>query len=140
MISAPNLSRGTRCNRPAELLSIYPTLIELCGLPGRQDLDGVSLRPLLSNPEAAWQRPALTTHGKNNHAVRTERYRYIRYHEGSEELYDLQEDPNEWTNLAGRKELVPLKEQLAKWLPETNADPARGMASRNRKRPGQKAD
>ena len=96
--------------------------------------------PLLKDPDAPWQRPALTTHGKNNHAVRTERYRYIRYHEGSEELYDLQEDPNEWTNLAAKKELAPLKEKLAKWLPKTNSDPAKGIAPRKRKRPGQKAD
>ena len=140
IISAPTMTKGTRCNRPAELLSIYPTLLDLCGLPGRKALEGASLIPLLKNPNAPWQRPALTTHGKNNHAVRTERYRYIRYHEGSEELYDLREDPNEWTNLAAKKELAPLKEELAKWLPKTNADPAKGGTARKRKRPGQKAD
>jgi choline-sulfatase len=127
IISAPTLSSGTPCKRPAELLGIYPTLIELCGLPNRDDLDGRSLVPLLKDPKAKWERPALTTHGKDNHAVRTERYRYIRYYEGSEELYDLKEDPNEWTNLASKEEHSELKKNLAKWFPKKNAAPAKGV-------------
>ncbi len=140
IISAPTMKKGTRCNRPAELLSIYPTLIELCGLPRRNALEGASLTPLLKDQNAPWQKPALTTHGKNNHAVRTEHYRYIRYHEGSEELYDLRQDPNEWTNLAAKKELAPLKDELARWLPKTNADPAKGAAPRKRKTPARKTN
>ena len=139
IISAPAMNKGTRCTRPAELLSIYPTLIDLCGLPKREGLEGVSLVPLLMNPDAEWQRPALTTHGKNNHAVRTDHYRYIRYYEGSEELYDLRKDPNEWTNLAANKELAPVKEELASWLPKVNADPARSGAPRKQKPPKKKA-
>jgi len=139
IISAPAMNKGTRCTRPAELLSIYPTLIDLCGLPKREGLEGVSLVPLLMNPNAEWQRPALTTHGKNNHAVRTDHYRYIRYYEGSEELYDLRKDPNEWTNLATNKELAPVKEELARWLPQVNADPARSGAPRKQKTPKKKA-
>ena len=129
------MNKGTRCSRPTELLSIYPTLIDLCGLPKMRALEGASLAPLLMDPKAQWQRPALTTHGKNNHAVRTERYRYIRYYEGSEELYDLQTDPNEWTNLAAKKELAPVKQQLARWIPTVNADPARSAAPRKSKAP-----
>lgn len=125
IISAPGHTRGGRCHRPAELLGIYPTLIELCGLTPREGLDGGSLVPLLKDPAAGWERPALTTHGRNNHSVRTERFRYIRYHDGSEELYDLQEDPREWTNLAGKEEHAALKKELARWFPETNAQPAR---------------
>jgi hypothetical protein len=60
----------------------------------------------------------------NNHAVRTERHRYIRYHDGSEELYDHQTDPNEWTNLASRPEHDALRTELAKWFPKHNAPPA----------------
>ena len=134
------MNKGTRCSRPTELLSIYPTLIDLCGLPKRGALEGASLSPLLKDSDAPWQRPALTTHGKNNHAVRTERYRYIRYYEGSEELYDLQNDPNEWTNLAAKKELAPVKQELARWLPKVNADPARSAAARKRKAPKKKAN
>jgi len=133
------MNQGTRCTRPAELLSIYPTLIDLCGLTKREGLDGASLTPLLMDPNAKWQRPALTTHGKNNHAVRTDHYRYIRYYEGSEELYDLRTDPNEWTNLAAKKELAPVKKELAKWFPKVNADPARSSASQKRKAPRKNA-
>lgn len=124
IISAPGLTQGAACHRPAELLGIYPTLIDLCGLTKRSDIDGTSLVPLLKDPQAAWNRPALTTHGRNNHAVRTERHRYIRYHDGSEELYDHQTDPNEWTNLAGLPGHAGLKAELAKGFPERNAPPA----------------
>ena len=78
-----------------ELLSIYPTLLELCGLPPREDLEGVSIRPLLDNPEAESDRPAITTYHRNNHAVRSEHFRYIRYADGCEELYDHREDSRE---------------------------------------------
>ena len=137
VISAPGMSKGQPCKRPAELLGIYPTLVELCGLPKRDGLEGASLVPLLKDPAADWKRPALTTYGQNNHAVRTERHRYIRYHDGSEELYDLHEDPNEWTNLAGKDAHTGLKKDLAKWLPATNAAPA-GSAAKPSNRPGRR--
>ena len=132
IISAPGMNKGTPCHRPAELLSIYPTLIELCGLKKRDGLDGRSLVPLLKNPNSEWKHPALTTHGHNNHSVRTERHRYIRYHDGSEELYDLQEDSNEWTNLAANAEHESLKKKLAEWFPKTNAPPAKGAGKKPR--------
>ncbi|HEX5790691.1 MAG TPA: sulfatase/phosphatase domain-containing protein, partial [Luteolibacter sp.] len=106
------------CSQPAELLSIYPTLLELCGLPPNPQLDGKSLVPLLTDPDAAWNRPAITTHGTGNHAVRTATHRYIRYHDGSEELYDLRVDANEWTNLAADPAFADLKKELARWLPD----------------------
>ncbi len=125
IISAPGMAKGARCSRPTELLGIYPTLVELTGLPKRDDIDGKSLVPLLRDPQGAWPQPALTTHGLHNHAVRTERHRYIRYHDGSEELYDHANDPNEWTNLAGRPEFSELKLELAKWFPRENKTPAK---------------
>lgn len=125
IIAAPGMASGERCIRPAELLSIYPTLIELCGLEPRNDLDGVSLVPLLEDPQAAWDRPAITTHLKDNHAIRTERYRYIRYSDGSEELYDHAEDPDEWNNLAGDPDYAGIIRDHARWLPKINADQAK---------------
>lgn len=112
---------GSRCERTVSLLDLYPTLADLCGLPAVQTNDGKSLRPLLANAGAEWNRPVLTTHGRQNHAVRSERWRYIRYRDGGEELYDHQADPMEWTNLADDPQHAQVKRELAAWLPETDA-------------------
>jgi arylsulfatase A-like enzyme len=139
IIVDPGLPGGAKCAQPTELLSIYPTLIDLCGLPEKQDLEGRNLRPLLNDPKANWPHVALTTHGKDNHSVRTETHRYIRYRDGSEELYDLRTDPNEWTNIADDASNKQLKSELAKSIPATNADPARAAAATNRKTRSQRA-
>ena len=117
---------GMRCGRTVSLLDIYPTLSGLCNLSARSEWEGVSLQPLLKNPEAEWDRPALTTHGRNNHSVRSEQWRYIRYANGTEELYDHLNDPLEWTNLANRRRLRHVKEELAAWLPTINVPNAPG--------------
>ncbi len=75
-----------------------------------------------------WRIVAISTLGQNNHAIRDQRWRYIRYADGTEELYDHQNDPNEWTNLAkGKAEPLHQKviSRLKKHLPKTNA-PQRG--------------
>ncbi len=77
--------------------------------------------PLLRNPRCVWKRPALMTYGRGNHAVRTERWRYIRYADGSEELYDHDVDPHEWSNLAGNDEFEGIKESHRSWLPSEEA-------------------
>ena len=119
-----------RCERPVSLVDLYPTLIELCGLPERNDLDGRSIAPLVHNPEAPWPWPAIITHSPwwhgTNHAIRSDRYYYIRYRDGGEELYDMSNDPNQWTNLAGNPEHATAKEGLINWLPATNAEHFRG--------------
>ena len=121
MWSVPGLTKeGVRCDAPVNLLDIYPTLIELCDLPANNRLEGTSLAPLLNDPEAEWNRPALTTHGRNNHAIRSDRYRYIRYADGSEELYDHEADEMEWTNIAAKPDYNAVKSDLARWLPEVN--------------------
>ena len=117
---APGVTRpGTTCDRPVSLLDVYPTLNELCGLPKRNDIDGTSLVSLLKDPSARRERPAVTTWGRGSHSVRTQRWRYIRYANGSEELYDHGNDPDEFTNLvvsrpAHAKKIIS---GLQKWLP-----------------------
>ncbi len=123
IIVAPGVAEaGTACARPVSLLDLYPTLVELCGLPARDDLDGVSLVPLLRDPDAKRTRPAITTWGANNHAARGERYRYVRHLDGTEQLYDHAVDPDEFTNLAGKVELSAVKERLGRWLPKASAE------------------
>jgi arylsulfatase A-like enzyme len=118
---APGITRpGGRSPRTVSLIDIYPTLIELCGLPARAGLEGVSLGPLLRDPNAAWPRPAITTYGRNNHSIRSERWRYTRYSDGGEELYDHNVDPLEWENLAGRPQYATIQRELARWLPQVN--------------------
>jgi choline-sulfatase len=129
IFAGPGIAHG-ECGRPAELLDLYPTLVELCGLPARTDLEGRSLVPQLKDPTAPREAPAITSHGPGNSAVRTEEWRYIRYADGSEELYDMRKDPNEWTNLASRPEHQAVKTELARWLPKSPAAPVPGSKSR----------
>ncbi len=130
IFAGPGVRAGGRCGRPAELLDIYPTLVELCGLTPRDDLEGISLVPQLRNPDAPRARPAISTRSQGNHAVRSERYRYISYADGTEELYDMQADPNEWTNLAGDPRCAPIIAEHRRWLPRIDAPPAPGSADR----------
>ena len=103
-------------------MSIYPTLCELSGLPIPSHVEGISIRKLLAHPDVEWDRPALTTHGFQQHAVRSERWRYIRYKNGDEELYDEADDPYEWTNLANDSKYDPVKIRLATFFPTVNVE------------------
>lgn len=130
IFAGPGVARDARCSTPAELLDIYPTLVELCGLHRRDDLEGLSLCPQLNDAAAKRERPALTTHNRGNHGVRSERWRYIRYADDSEELYDTINDPNEWTNLIGQSDLAKIVEEHRRWLPKDEAQPAKNSAVR----------
>jgi arylsulfatase A-like enzyme len=121
MIMAPGFGPG-RCRTPVSFLDIYPTLIELAGLPDKVDLEGKSFVELMKNPTTKWDRPALTTHGRGNHSLRSKRWRYTRYADGSEELYDHSNDEMEWHNLADNTAHVSVKEELRKWLPTSDAE------------------
>ncbi|HZO86284.1 MAG TPA: sulfatase, partial [Verrucomicrobiae bacterium] len=128
---APGVTRpGERCERTVDFMSIYPTLCELAGLPIPRHVEGISISNLLSKPNAKWTKPALTTHGFANHAVRSERWRFIRYADGGEELYDHRHDPYEWTNVASRAEFSSVKSELAKAFPVKNT-PAPKPSPRN---------
>ena len=109
--------RSARTNEPASLLDLYPTLIELCGLPARDGLSGQSLVPLLRDPSTSTGRAVVSTFDQGNHAVIDARWRYIRYVDGSEELYDTQQDPYEWVNLSAQPEHRPQMQKLARLLP-----------------------
>ncbi len=124
IVVAPKLTRpGSRCERPVSLVDLFPTINELCGLPAPQNLDGTSLMPLLRNPKKPWKQPALISWFQDNHALVVERWHYIRYADGSEELYDRQNDPHQWNNLAGNKRGKKSLEQFRKIIPSHTAEP-----------------
>jgi len=121
IISAPGgIQKNRLCERPVSLIDLYPTLVELCGLPERKGLDGQSILPLLKDPKKKWERPVVMTYGFKNHAIRTERWRYIQYNDGSEELYDHTRDLDEWTNLASQSKYKRVIRKLRKSLPTVN--------------------
>ncbi len=121
-IYAPEMTKAdTTSAQPVALIDLYPTLCALAKLPLPEHLDGSSLKPLLLDPTAKRDNPAITCMGggKNaGYAARDERWRYIRYSDGSEELYDHQTDPNEWTNLAAKPECAVEKTRLAAFFPQ----------------------
>ena len=116
---------GVACDRTVDFMDVYPTLTDLAGIPTPPHVEGTSFKALLKDPASPHEAPALTTFGRGNHAVRSERWRYIRYADGSEELYDEAADPYEWTNLAADPALAPVKAELARRLPAAEAAPAK---------------
>jgi arylsulfatase A-like enzyme len=117
----PNMTKkGSRCERIVDFIHLYPTLADLCGLKIPQHTEGSSLKPLLQNPTTAWDKASVCTMFANNHSIRTEKWRYIRYDDNTEELYDEVADPYEWTNLANDKKYDSVKKELSTHLPKIN--------------------
>lgn len=116
LIAAPAKQRGVGCSRVVEFLDLYPTLVELCGLPMPTGLEGHDLTPLLVDPRTPWDHAAFTILAKNDApsglAVTTERYRYLDHGDGRIELFDLQADPREWHDLANAPSLSSTVERL----------------------------
>ena len=109
-------------------MDIYPTLVDLVGLPEVDHLEGLSLTPQLINAKAPRNRPAITSHNQGNFSVVSESWRYIHYVDGAEELYDIVNDPHELTNLAAKRpEMI---KSLKKHLPKKNVGPVVGSRSR----------
>ena len=130
--------RGAVCAAPVGLIDLYPTLIDLCGVAARPGLAGESLGPLLRNPAAASERHVVTTFDAGNYAISGARWRYLRYADGQEELYDAVNDPHEWTNLAGRPEVRAVQQAMAAKVPVVDASvgqaaKAAGRAGRKKK-------
>ena len=132
---APGITKkGGRCIEPVSLIDIYPTLIDLCDLTSNKKLEGKSLLPQLKDPAKEREEPALTTYGKGNHSLRSKHWRYIRYHDGTEELYDHRKDPMEWTNLASKKKFLEIKEKFRTYLPEIDAPPSPRKKKKRRRK------
>jgi len=116
IFAGKGVPKGKRSNRVVSLLDIYPTLLEMSELPENSKNEGRSLVPLIKNPSMEWAYPSVTGYRKDCYAVQNERYHYIRYADGSEELYDHKNDLNEWTNLADQPDMKSIKTDLAKYI------------------------
>ena len=120
IIAGKGVNADIRVDQPIELLDLYPTMLELCNLPKNEKLEGISLKPVMDNPETDLDKPAIVTYGWNNHAIVKGDYRYIHYEDGSEELYDHKTDPNEFRNVAQNPDYLDAKKELIKYLPKIN--------------------
>ena len=116
-------SLGATCAAPVGLIDLYPTLVDVCGLAPRPGLAGESLARLLQDPTTTSDRHILTSFDAGNFAVTGPRWRYLRYADGNEELYDSLNDPHEWTNLAGRPEVRAAQQAMAAKIPVVAAHP-----------------
>jgi len=124
IVGGPGIATGFRCSEPVELLDLYPTLADICGLPIPDHLEGHSLRPQIKNPNQSRPWPAITSHNQGNHAVRDNRWRLIQYADGSQEFYDMIADPNEWTNLISDTRYQGEVARMAKHFPKIDLPPA----------------
>ena len=118
VVVAPGHKASQKTNRPAELLDIFPTLLELAGLPKDETQEGQSLVPLMKNPKREWKHPAITSFGLGNYSIRSTNYRFIQYFDGSLELYDLRDDPHEWKNLIENPKMPQVIQEHASFIPQ----------------------
>ena len=113
-----DFARGRQCHRPVNLLDLFPTLVDVAGLPAKTDLGGRSLLPLLRDPDTDWATHTVTTFGRGNHAITTSRWRYLQYFDGAAELYDRSADPHEWHNEIANPEFQNIARSLQRFVPD----------------------
>ena len=121
LIAGPNVPRGKTINAPVEMLSLYPTLLELSGLPAYSRNEGNSLVAMMQNNHGLEDAKAITTFGMHNHAIKMHNYRYIQYEDGKEEFYNHRSDPNEWNNEAANPKYASQIEKMKGFLPKMNS-------------------
>jgi len=112
---------GREVKEGVSLINVYRTLADLSGLRAPEYVDGFSLVPQLKDPTHPINCPAICSWGRGNYTVRSRDWRYTRYYDGSEELYDHTQDHNEWNNLADFPEYTEVKKKLSAQLPQREA-------------------
>jgi len=120
IVRLPKMTQRADCVRAVNLIDLYPTLIELCELDEKPNLDGRSFAPLLSDPNQRWDHPTVTVFGEGNASIHDERFHYMIYSDGTEEFYDLTSDPMEWKNLISEltDEQKFAQQRLAEYVPK----------------------
>ncbi|MCG8698771.1 MAG: sulfatase [Bacteroidales bacterium] len=108
---------STRSTRTVDLITMYPTICDISGVPKPSHLEGKSIIDLLSKPAAEWNETNITTYRPNNHGIRTEKWRFIQYENGSQELYNELTDEYEWNNLAKDPSYRSVIEDFEKLIP-----------------------
>jgi arylsulfatase A-like enzyme len=121
MIRVPGMkTAGKVQQQPVNLLDIYPTLVELCDLQSpAQALDGISLLSLMEDENATREQPSVTIYQQSSVGIRSADWRYIRYGDSTEELYNEKEDPGEINNLASDPSYDQVKQNLSRWIPQS---------------------
>jgi arylsulfatase A-like enzyme len=115
-------SQKGNCHQAVSLINIYKTIADFADIKVPNYVDGVSLSPLLQDLSKKINYPAITSWGKGNYSIRSDDWRYTRYHDETEELYFHKTDPNEWHNLAQNPEYENKKNELKKLLPKSSQD------------------
>ena len=127
IVSGPAVKENTEYDGVVSLIDLYPTLIDYCGLKANKQNEGKSFSASFKEPDKIDSRSALTTMSADDFAITQGDLRYYRYHDGSEELYNLVKDPNEWTNLAKNLETQPLRQKLKALIPKQAKKPISSM-------------
>ena len=130
IIAGNGITPGQPCEEAVSLVDLYPTLMELCDLEAKTQLDGTSLAPQLADPQTPRKQPVVISSFEGNHAIRSRRWRYIRYQDDSEELYDHSKDSREYTNLATEQEYASVIAELATYLPQNSASEVKPLPNR----------
>ena len=129
IFAGPGITPG-HTNSPAELLDVYPTICDLIGIDAPSHVEGLSLVPQMQDLDSVRSRPAITDHNPGNQGIRGQRYRLIRYADGSEELYDIQNDPHEHHNVIGDADHTAAADRLRKYSNDNMAPLAPGSGAR----------
>ena len=117
VFAGPTIESNQRTNAAVGLIDMYPTLVEMCGLPANKANEGHSLLSLIENPAKRWKHPAITSYGYMNTSLYMNDYHYIQYENGEGELYNRVDDPNEWKNIINLSSSKKIVKKMKKLLP-----------------------
>jgi arylsulfatase A-like enzyme len=120
--SGPGVAKGKRINATVSLIDMYPTFVEMGSLPAFEGVVGLSLTGMLLTPSRATDCNVFLPYlDPGGYAIINQKWRYIHYSDGTEELYDVRNDPHEWDNLAEDMKWAPVKQNLKASAPKSFA-------------------